>query len=221
MDGLEAKIGYEFRDRSLLERALTTPACRMDHPDEPDNQRLEFLGDAVLGLLAADAVFAAYPDEQEGPLTVRRTHLVSGAMLAEVAERLGLREHIKRNKGAADLPSRAKPLSDAVEAVMGAVWLDGGLDAARRVFGHLGLPLDAPLNEWRANPKGYLQIKAQALRPARHPEYTVNSITGPDHAPKVTVTVHVPGVGDATATAGSKSAAEVAAATMLLEKSGL
>ena len=218
MSSLEEKLGYAFRDPSLLKRALTTPACRMDRPDEPDNQRLEFLGDAVFGLLAADAVFAAYPDEQEGPLTVRRTHLVSGAKLAEVAERIGLRECLARNKGASDLPPLAKPLSDAMEAVMGAVWLDGGLDAARKVFWNLRLPVDEPLNEWGTNPKGFLQVKAQAMRPSRRPEYTIDSVTGPDHAPVVTVTVRVKGMGEATATAGSKSAAETAAATALLER---
>ena len=218
MSILEEKLGYEFRNRALLEQALTTPACRMDRPGQPDNQRLEFLGDAVFGLLAADAVFAAYPDEQEGPLTVRRTHLVSGAKLAEVAERIGMRDCLVRNKGAAELPPMAKPLSDAMEAVMGAVWLDGGLEAARTVFARLDLPVGEPLNEWSANPKGYLQVKAQAMRPSRHPEYTVDSVTGPDHAPVVTVTVRVKGLGEATATAGSKSAAEVAAAATLLER---
>ena len=82
----------------------------------------------------------------------------------------------------------------------------------------LDLPVDEPLNEWSANPKGYLQVKAQAMRPSRHPEYTVDSVTGPDHAPVVTVTVRVKGLGEATATAGSKSAAEVAAAATLLER---
>ena len=81
MTELERKIGYMFRDAALLSRALTTPACRMDHPEGGDNQRLEFLGDAVFGLLSADAVFAAFPDDDEGLLTVRRTHLVSGAAL--------------------------------------------------------------------------------------------------------------------------------------------
>ena len=218
MERLEGRLGYEFRDRRLLEQALTTPACRMDRPDVTDNQRLEFLGDAVFGLLAAAAVYEAYPDEQEGPLTVRRTHLVSGAKLAEVAERIGLRDCLQRNKGAAELPPRAKPLSDAMEAVMGAIWLDGGLAAAQDVFARLDLPVDEPLDEWGDNPKGYLQVKAQAMRPSRHPEYRVDSVTGPDHAPTVTVTVSVPGMGTATATAGSKSAAEAAAAAELLKK---
>ena len=83
---LEKKIGYEFRDPSLLETALVTPSCRMVNPELEDNQRLEFLGDAVFGLLSADAVYEAYPWEQEGQLTVRRTHLVSGAALIEAAK---------------------------------------------------------------------------------------------------------------------------------------
>ena len=217
MTELEQKIGYEFRDPALLALALSTPSVRQSSPDADDNQRLEFLGDAVFGLLSADAVFAACPDEQEGPLTVRRTHLVSGAMLAKVAERMGLRDHLRRNKGASPLPPRAKPLSDAMEAVMGAVWLDGGLSAAQTVFDHLALPLNAPLNEWEQNPKGALQVKAQSLQPPRQPVYAVDAVKGPDHAPTVTVTVTVEGWGSATATAGSKTAAETAAAAKLLE----
>ena len=134
MTELEEKIGYEFRDPALLDRALTTPACRMSNPQAADNQRLEFLGDAVFGLLSADAVFAAYPDEQEGRLTVRRTHLVSGTVLAEAGERIGLEKFLKRNAGAHPLPPHAKVIADTMEAVMGAVWLDGGLAAAQGVF---------------------------------------------------------------------------------------
>ena len=130
MTELERKIGYAFHDAELLTRALTTPACRMDHPEGGDNQRLEFLGDAVFGLLSADAVFAAFPDDDEGLLTVRRTHLVSGAALADAAERLGLRDYLKFNQGAQPPPSHAKVLADSLEALMGAVWLDGGLPAA-------------------------------------------------------------------------------------------
>ena len=95
MTDLERTIGYAFRNASLLEQALTTPACHMDRPEVSDNQRLEFLGDAVFGLLSADAVYAAFPADAEGLLTVRRTHLVSGAALADAAERLRLRDHLK------------------------------------------------------------------------------------------------------------------------------
>ncbi len=217
MTDLEEKLGYAFSDASLLATALTTPACRMDHPDVEDNQRLEFLGDAVFGLLSADAVFSAYPWEREGPLTVRRTHLVSGAALADAAERIGLRAHLRQNAGAAPIAPRAKALADAMEAVMGAAWLDGGLDAAKAIFEKLDLPIDEKLNEWRENPKGYLQVLAQARRPPRKPEYVVVRSEGPAHAPTVTVTVRVSGMGEATATAGSQRAAEVAAAAALLE----
>ena len=218
MTELEERIGYSFKDVSLLETALTTPACRMDRPEVEDNQRLEFLGDAVFGLLSADAVFAAYPWEQEGPLTVRRTHLVSGAVLAEAGERIGLDRFLKRNAGAHPLPPHAKVIADALEAVMGAVWLDGGLAAAQAVFARLGLPIDAPLNEWAANPKGYLQVKAQAHKPPARPIYEMLKSEGPAHAPVVTVRVTVEGLGEATATAGSKTAAEIAAAAALLEQ---
>ncbi len=220
MTEIEEKIGYRFRDPKLLDRALTTPSCRMSDPHVADNQRLEFLGDAVVGLLAADAVFAAYPDEQEGRLTVRRTHLVSGAVLAEAGERIGLGKFIKRNTGAHELPPRAKVLADAVEAIMGAVWLDGGLAAAQEVFSRLGLPIDVPLNEWAANPKGYLQVRAQALKPPSRPAYETLNVEGPPHAPVVTVRVTVPGLGEAVATAGSKTAAETAAASALLTSLG-
>ena len=216
MTEIERKIGYAFKDVSLLETALTTPACRMDHPEVEDNQRLEFLGDAVFGLLSADAVFAAYPWEQEGALTVRRTHLVSGAALTAAAERIGLGDSLRRNAGAAPLAPHAKALADALEAIMGAVWLDGGLAAARTVFGKLELPIDEKLNEWGANPKGHLQVLAQAMKPSRHPVYTVNEVKGPSHAPTVTVTVSVPGLGKATATSGSQRQAEIDAASALL-----
>lgn len=218
MTELERKIGYAFRDAALLERALTTPACRMDHPEGGDNQRLEFLGDAVFGLLSAEAVYDAFPDDAEGVLTVRRTHLVSGAALADAAERIGLRSHLKLNQGAHPIPPRAKVLADSLEAVMGAAWMDGGIAAARAVFKSLDLPFREDFNEWDVNPKGYLQVKAQAMHPPRRPVYEVKHIGGVAHAPVVTVRVSVNGVGEAEATAGSKTAAEVAAASALLEK---
>ena len=218
MTELEEKIGYAFKDRSLLDAALTTPANRCEHPDVEDNQRLEFLGDAVFGLLSADAVFKAYPEEREGALTVRRTHLVSGKALIAAAERIGLEASLKRNAGAQPLPPHAKVLADALEAVMGAVWLDGGLAAAQAVFARLGLPLDERLNEWRTNPKGHLQVIAQAMNPTRHPVYEVDRVTGPSHAPTATVTVTVEGLGSATATAGSQRQAEVEAASALLAR---
>lgn len=213
---LEAKIGWEFRDRKLLENAMVAPSMKIEHPDMQDNQRLEFLGDAVFGLLAADAVYAANPEDQEGALTVRRTRLISGAALAEKAEELELRKYLRHNHRAQALPERAKPLADAMEALMGAVWLDGGLEAARGVFERMNFRVEGKINEWEANPKGHLQIRAQAMKPSRKPVYKVLKVAGVAHAPIVTMEVSVEGLGRAEATAGSKSAAEVEAAKALL-----
>ena len=126
-------FGYAFKDDALLEEALTTPSYRMTFPKAKDNQRLEFLGDAVLDFLAADQLFASCPGDSEGPLTVKRTHMVSSPALCAAAVRHGLGARLRRNKGAEPLPDNAKTYADAVEAILGAAWLDGGLAAARQV----------------------------------------------------------------------------------------
>ena len=208
-------FGYEFRDDALLEEALTTPAYRMVAPGARDNQRLEFLGDAVLGLLAADRLYSECPDASEGELTVKRSGLVSAAALCAAAERLGLSSRLRRNKGAAPLAKGSKTCADAVEAVLGAAWLDGGLDAARRVFAALSLN-EAPAPAWAGNPKGELQMRAQAMTPPRHPVYELVRTAGRAHEPVFTVKVSVDGMGEATAEAGSHKEAEALAAARLL-----
>lgn len=210
-------FGYEFRDGSLLDEALTTPAYRMTNPDAHDNQRLEFLGDAVLGMLAAERLYAERPDDHEGSLTVRRTRMVSSAALCEAAAARGLAGRLRRNKGAAELPRTAKTLADAVEAVIGAAYLDGGLDAARKVFESLELSANAAGDEWSGNPKGELQVRTQAMTPVRHPEYTLLKVSGKSHDPVFTVKVAVEGVGEAVAEAHSRKEAESAAAASLLK----
>jgi len=209
-------LGYEFENPALLEEALVTPSCKMENPDTADNQRLEFLGDAVLGLLAADRLYAELPKEQEGSLTVRRTHMVSAAALCEAAMRLGLRERLRRNKGAEALPPTSKTLADAVEAVIGAAYLDGGYEAARTVFRNLELSVGVQRPDWEVNPKGELQIRAQAMRPQRHPEYVLLKTSGKAHEPVFTVQVKVEGVGEAVAEARSHKEAEALAAARLL-----
>ena len=210
-------FGYEFRDAALLETALTTPSYRMDRPEAADNQRLEFLGDAVLGLLSAERVFAEFPDDPEGPLTVRRTHMVSSAALCEVAARVGLAERLRRNRGAAVLPKNAKTLADAIEAIIGAAYLDGGFAAAKTVFEALALNANAAEDEWSGNPKGELQVRAQAMKPPRHPAYELLKTEGKAHEPVFTVRVTVDGVGSATASARSHKLAESLAAAELLK----
>ena len=210
--------GHDFRDEALLDEALTTPSCRMDRPSVADNQRLEFLGDAVIGFLAAESLYAAFPRDTEGSLTVKRTRMVSTAALCDAAERLGLAAHLKRNRAADPLPRDSKTLADAIEALVGAAYLDGGLDAAREVFAALSLShggVDA--GAWGGNPKGALQIRAQAMNPPRLPEYEVVGVAGKAHEPVFTVRVSVEGAGEAVASARSHKAAESLAAAKLLE----
>ena len=211
-------FGYAFRNGALLTEALTTPACRMVRPDAPDNQRLEFLGDAVLGMLAAERLYAAFPEEAEGPLTVRRTHMVSAAALCAAANRHGLIARLRRNRGAKALSPKAKTVADAVEAILGAAYLDGGFAAARTVFETLGLPTQGDVDDaWFDNPKGELQERAQALKPPRHPVYELVKSSGAAHAPVFTVRVTVEGLGTAEASAGNHKQAEAAAAAALLK----
>ncbi len=211
-------LGYRFANPGLLAMALTTPAYRMMFPDSPDNQRLEFLGDAVLGLLAADALYRECPRSPEGRLTIQRCHMVSTGALCAAAQRHNLAPLLRRNKGAKELSPNAHTLADAVEAILGAAWLDGGLDAARRVFNALGLEANAESGEWSVNPKGELQKRAQALHPNNHPLYTTLSVTGSSHEPVFTVRVEVHGAGSAEGSARSRKEAEAAAAANLLRK---
>ncbi len=213
---VDTDFGHAFADPALLEEALTTPSYRMTCPEAKDNQRLEFLGDAVLGLMAADLLYAERPNDPEGPLTVRRTHMVSAAALCAAAARGGLAERLRRNRGAAPLPANSKTLADAVEAIIGAAWLDGGLEAARAVFDALNLGDAAAVPEWAGNPKGELQVRAQALTPPRHPVYELVEVAGKSHEPVFTVRVSVEGFGEAVAKAGSRKEAEAAAAASLL-----
>jgi len=209
-------FGYDFVNDALLEEALTTPSYRMDFPDAVDNQRLEFLGDAVLGLLSAARVYREFPKEQEGPLTVRRTHMVSSAALCAAAERHGLAARLRRNRAAGQLAKNAKTIADAVEAVIGAAYLDGGLEAAKTVFDSLELSANAETGEWSVNPKGELQIRAQAMKPPRHPVYELLHTAGKAHEPVFTVRVTVEGMGSAEASARSHKEAEAIAAAKLL-----
>ncbi len=208
-------FGYTFKNPALLEAALTTPSFRMTTPGASDNQRLEFLGDAVLGFLAADFLYADSPDESEGWLTVRRTRMVSSAALCEAAARHDLAAHLKRNRGAAPLPKNAKVFADAIEAILGAAWLDGGLAAARQIFKTLELTEDHVCG---GNPKGDLQVRAQAMTPSRLPVYELLGVSGKAHDPVFSVRVRVDGLGEAKGSAHSRKEAESLAAEKLLTK---
>lgn len=211
-------LGYTFKNGDLLEEALTTPAYRMTNPKAKDNQRLEFLGDAILDFLAADQLFAACPNASEGALTVKRTHMVSAPALCAAAVRHGLGARLRRNVGAAPLAENAKTYADAIEAILGAAWLDGGLDAARQVFAALELDARAETSPWSHNPKGALQERSQALTPARTPTYKLLKTTGTSDKPMFFVEVSVANLGSAQGTGPNKQAAEAQAAAELLRQ---
>lgn len=192
---LEKALGYGFRRRSRLEHALTHPSYSHERPEEiPDNQRLEFLGDAALGLVAAEAVFEHVPGGTEGELTRLRSLLTSTKALADVAARLQLGDYLRLGRGEMLSGGRTRPstLADAMEAVIGAAFVDGGLKAVQKIFARVFLP---ELHHIRSahrieNPKGLLQEKAQAAGRG-NPKYFVVQEEGLPHQRWYTVEARV------------------------------
>ncbi len=212
-------LGYNFKNKALLEQALTTPTYRIDKPDAHDNQRLEFLGDAVLQLITSDLLYKEYPSKNEGVLTVKRAQVVSSVSLCRVAALCEIGSSLRRNTAAVEISPNSKMLADAVEALLGAAWLDGGLEAAQIVFENLGLKQAALSQQGpSANHKGDLQIKAQTFKPPRRPVYELKSVEGPSHKPIFTIEVSLEGFGSAVAKAGTRKEAENLAAGILLER---
>jgi ribonuclease-3 len=215
---VEAAIGRRFADPALLDRALTHRSAAPNRPDW-SNERLEFLGDRVLGLVIAEALLERHPLEREGELARRLAALVSRDACAAVAADLGLAELVvvdaaERLTGVASRPSL---LADALEALIGAVHLDGGLPAARKLVLALWRERFAGAAAPPKDPKSALQEWAQGAGLAA-PLYISGERTGPDHAPEFRVTVAVAGLEPATAAGPSKQDAERAAARLLLAR---
>jgi len=193
---LQSRIGHGFRDPSHLVRALTHPSWPQENPGGGEtNQRLEFLGDSVLELVLTEALFALYPDDREGELTRRRAVLGKGAFLANLAREIGLEAHLRLGAGedAAGGRSRDAALEDAFEALLGAVYVDGGLECARRValgiYGDLAGRLAAL--EGDANPKGRLQEIVQPRHGNGALRYEVLSTGGAEHEKRYEVAVYL------------------------------
>jgi ribonuclease-3 len=222
-DELQARIGYRFRDRGLLEHALThkSRAAEDASGGVADNESLEFLGDAVLGLVVADALFHQYPNYDEGQKSKIKAAVVSTQSLARHAERLRLGEHLILGRGEEKTGGRFKQalLADGYEALIAALYLDGGLDAAENF---LRKELKDAIDEGSAQSfvrdhKSALQERLQALgRPL--PEYRVSGEAGPDHRKTFSVEVVVNGEVLGTATGRAKKEAEQEAARLALTK---
>jgi ribonuclease III len=221
LEALEERTGYRFGDLGLLLRALTHPSFSKGGREIPHNQRLEFLGDAVLGFVAAEALFREFPDEREGILTRNRSMLVNGQTLYELAREIGLGPLLRIGEAEDAQGGRERPsiLEDAFEALIGAVFLDGGMAAAREVALRLYGPLEARLSRQTQahNPKGRLQELLQPRLGNDAIEYRLIADAGPDHRKEFTVEVWIEGACRGAGTGYSKKEAEEAAATMALE----
>ncbi|MEO1599451.1 MAG: ribonuclease III [Pseudomonadota bacterium] len=212
---LGERLGHRFAGLALLEQALTHGSAAS--PARPDNQRLEFLGDRVLGLVIAEALVKAHPDETEGGLAPRFNALVRRETLAEIATEIGLGDHLRLGRSEATSGGRRKAaiLADAMEAVIAAVYLDAGMEAAREVILRHWDNRMASQDTAPRDAKTRLQEWAQA-RGLRTPQYRLLTRDGPDHAPRFTVEAVLESGAVARGEAPSKKQAEQqAAATML------
>ena len=208
------QLGHEPRDLSLFELALTHSSVGKN-----SYERLEFLGDRVLGMVIARALYDRYPSEPEGNLSKRYNGLVDGATCAENGREIGVPRLIRLGRQARE--DRASEsdnvVGDVMEALIGALFLDGGFEAAQRFILKLWEPDLAVQRRAPQHPKSALQelAAAKGLRP---PAYEVVSRTGAHHAPKFTVRVSVPTLGEATADGSTKQEAETASAAALLSQ---
>jgi len=220
--GLEKALGYRFRRTLLIEKALLHRSFRFENRGiAADNQRLEFLGDAVLGFVTAAYLYDKFQDEREGFLTSLRSQITSGRALVGVARSIGLGAHIKMGKGEEQSGGRKRPsnLADALEAVIGAAYLDGGMKAVDKIFKRLFIPrLDSFSGDvWEGNPKGKLQEYSQRTWRSS-PRYHVIRQEGPSHATIFTVEVLLSNGTTGKGKGGNKQNAEARAAIDALEK---
>jgi len=223
-DALEITLGYSFQNKSLLERALTHPSYLQSRAQEGEshNQRLEFLGDAVLGMILAEVLFERLPDEREGILTRNRSALAKGAHLSQLARKLGIQDHLRiseaeeRNHGR----DRDSILEDAIEAIIGAIYIDSDYPTTRDTilpwFGNLSKRIQSLLDFH--NPKGRLQEHFQPSLGNECIDYQLLSESGPAHNKRFHVVVVVKGEQLGAGEGTSKKEAEEQAARAALEQ---
>lgn len=218
---LQDRLGYQFADLSLLRQALTHSSAASQQ-NAPDYERLEFLGDRVLALFAADTLMAAYPDADQGGLATRLNAVVRKETCAGVAAALGLGDFIILSPSETQSGGRSKEaiLADICEAVLGAIYLDGGIDAARAVFAAQWTDLIDALEVQPRDAKSALQEWAQA-RGFALPRYRLVARDGPDHMPQFAIEVSVGGQDPCRGEGASKKEAERTAARACLIRLGV
>lgn len=211
---LEERLGYRFSDAGLLRRALSHRSWCAEHPGDVSNERLEFLGDAILGMVVTDRIFAAYPELPEGQLAKVRAAVVSAETLAEMAAELDVGSHVLVGRGEEQSGGRRKAsiLADAMEAVIGGLYLDAGWERTHDLVGRL---LAERIEEAAKGPGGrdyktrLQELAVQVLDET--PRYEVRD-EGPDHAKEFHATVHLLGEPRGTGHGSSKKQAEQEAA---------
>jgi ribonuclease-3 len=223
LKALEDKIGYQFRDRMLLHEALTHASTAHGQKGFANYERLEFLGDRVLGLAMAEHVYHAFPDAPEGELARRFNSLVRKDSCASVAEQMDLGAYIKLGDSEALAGGRRKStiLADACEALLGAIYLDGGWEPVRALVVAYWSPRLAEIAAIPLDAKTALQEWVQGQGNKKLPRYIKVASSGPDHAPIFVYEVHVEGLDPARAKGASRRAAEQAAATEMLIREGV
>ena len=218
----QERLSYQFREPELLRRSLIHPSFAAEQsPPGHDNQRLEFLGDAVLQLLVTDALFRKNPNMAEGELTRIRSSLTNENALVRFAKKIDLGNYLFLGRGEerAGGRERASVLADAFEAVIGALYLDGGISAAKAFCESV---IEEPLEDIEMllaadNPKGTLQELTQSIHKTT-PAYEVVKISGPEHDPEFQIRLTIKGMEVATAKAGNRKIAEKRAAAVALRR---
>ena len=215
---LEERLGHRFKDHQLLNLALSHASI-----GAASNERLEFLGDRVLGLIIAERLFADYPGEEEGGLAVRLNALVRRDACAKVGEAAGFAPHLIMASSESGSGGRRKGaiLAGACEAVIAALYLDGGMEAARRFVLNYWEELFAALKPELRDAKTTLQEWAQSRAERAPPVYSVTQRSGPDHAPVFTVEVRIPDSESEQGEGSTKRDAEQDAARRMLLRLGL
>jgi ribonuclease III len=220
---LEERIGYRFKDAALLDSALSHISSLKGARNRVGSyQRLEFLGDHVLGLVISDMLFRAFPKADEGELSRRLADLVRKETCADMARAIDLGAAIRLGSSEANAGGRKRPaiLADVCEALIGAVYLDGGFPAAEALVGRLWEQRLRTTAQPLRDPKTVLQEWAQA-RGLPTPAYREVARSGPDHDPEFRVAVHLPKFAPAEGLGRSKRAAEQAAAAAMMAREGV